>query len=245
MINQLNYSELEKLIKDLADAGIQEIRFTGGEPLLYKKIYELIDLSSRLGIYTSLGTNGTLLFKDVVEKLKDAGLNKVVISIDGTKDIHDLIRGEGTYDKAMSGLKYIQEIGIKTRINSVIMRSNMNEVIELAKELHKMKINLFIRRFIESGRGTELQNNMLSKEDYDYVRTQLHYELSSGPYVNGHYLRNDEGIIPRIKLPFEIKGCKAGQRALAIMPDGDVHLCGFLAAQGFKAVGNIREIYNW
>ncbi len=49
----------------------------------------------------------------------------------------------------------------------------MEEVIQLAKELHNRKIHLFIRRFIESGRGTDLKNNMLSEDDYNYVRNQL------------------------------------------------------------------------
>ncbi|OLA93128.1 MAG: hypothetical protein BHW63_02765 [Mycoplasma sp. CAG:611_25_7] len=83
---------------------------------------------------------------------------------------------------------------------------------------------------------------MLNKNDYDYVRNKLQKELTKKTYVNGHYLRNDEGVNSRIKLPFEIRGCKAGQRAITILPNGDINLCGFLAAQDFPKVGNIKEI---
>lgn len=240
--DELTKDELLKLIKKLSSLGVQEIRFTGGEPLLFNGIYDLIRFATEEGICTSLGTNGTLVTKEVAKKLKESGLKKVVVSIDGNKKTHDKIRGKKNYQKAMNGLKYLKQNDINVRVNSVIMESNMDDVIKLAKKMSRKKITIFIRRFISSGRGKELENNMLNKKDYDYVRNKLQKELTKKTYVNGHYLRNDEGVNPRIKLPFVIRGCKAGQRAITILPNGDVNLCGFLAAQDFPKVGNIKEI---
>lgn len=240
--DELTKEDLLKLIKNFSSHGVQEIRFTGGEPLLFNGIYDLIRFATKEGICTSLGTNGTLITKEVAKKLKESGLKKVVVSIDGNKKTHDKIRGKKNYQKAMNGLKYLQKNGINVRVNSVIMKSNMDDVIKLAKKMSRKKITIFIRRFISSGRGKELEDNMLNKNDYDYVRNKLQKELTKKTYVNGHYLRNDEGVNSRIKLPFEIRGCKAGQRAITILPNGDVNLCGFLAAQDFPKVGNIKEI---
>lgn len=240
--DELTKEDLLKLIKNFSSHGVQEIRFTGGEPLLFNGIYDLIRFATEEGICTSLGTNGTLVTKEVAKKLKESGLKKVVVSIDGNKKTHDKIRGRKNYQKAMHGLKYLQKNGINVRVNSVIMKSNMEDVIKLAKKMSRKKITIFIRRFISSGRGKELENNMLNKKDYDYVRNKLQKELTKKTYVNGHYLRNDEGVNSRIKLPFEIRGCKAGQRAITVLPNGDVNLCGFLAAQDFPKVGNIKEI---
>ena len=240
--DELTKEDLLKLIKNFSSHGVQEIRFTGGEPLLFNGIYDLIRFATEEGICTSLGTNGTLVTKEVAKKLKESGLKKVVVSIDGNKKTHDKIRGKKNYQKAMNGLKYLKQNDINVRVNSVIMKSNMDDVIKLAKKMSRKKITIFIRRFISSGRGKELENNMLNKKDYDYVRNKLQKELTKKTYVNGHYLRNDEGVNSRIKLPFEIRGCKAGQRAITILPNGDVNLCGFLAAQDFPKVGNIKEI---
>ena len=245
MDNQLSMEEFKKLIMDLAEAGIQEIRFTGGEPIKFEGIYELIKLATDNGICTSIGTNGTLITQELAHKLKKVGLKKSVVSIDGTQNKHDLIRGKGNYKKAMDGLNSLINAGIDVRVNAVIMKTNIEDVIKLAKELNKKKIRLFIRRFIESGRGENLKDNMLTKEDYSFVKKQLQEELTKNLYVNGHYLRNDEGVKSRIKLPFEIRGCKAGQRAIAIMPDGEIQLCGFLSAQNFPGVDNVRNIYDW
>lgn len=245
MKDEMTLDELLTLIKTLADLGLQEVRLTGGEPLLFNGIYDLIKISKENGLYVSLGTNGTLITESVAKKLRDAGLDKAVVSIDGTEEMHDRIRGNGNYKKAIDGLMNLKKQGIVVRINSVIMKSNMDDIIKFAKNVDALNIPLFIRRFIESGRGEQLINNTLTKEDYDYIREQLKNEITDGQYVNGHYLRNDEGIHSRIKLPFEIKGCKAGQRAIAIMPDGSINLCGFLAAQGFENIANIRQIDNW
>ena len=245
MENQLNYNEITKLINDLAKCGLQEVRLTGGEPLLFKEIYEIIKLCKENGLYVSIGTNGTLITEEVAQKLKEAGLDKAVVSIDGNEENHDKIRGKNNYNLAFKGLMNLKDVGIKVRINSVIMKSNMEDIIKFSKKVHQLEIPLFIRRFIESGRGEKLNNNMLTAEDYKIVKEKLAKEIESKEYVNGHYLRNDEGIHPRIELPFEIKGCKAGQRAIAIMPDGEIHLCGFLAGQGAKSVGNVRNIDNW
>lgn len=247
MKNQLTTEEIYKLINDLANAGIQEIRFTGGEPLVHKDIYKMIELATKLGLYVSIGTNGTLIDKQTAQKLKDAGLKKAVTSLDGIKEKHDSIRGKGNYEKTVASIKYLQEQGIKIKVNSVIMRSNMDDVIMLAKELNKMKIDMLIRRFIESGRGGQLENNTLSKEDYDYVRNELDYELKNAPYIRGHYIRlNDEASGTKINVPFEIKkGCKAGQRAIVITPNGDIHFCGFLAAQNFPPIDNVKSVQNW
>ncbi len=243
--NQLSIKELRKLVQDLIDSGIQEIRFTGGEPLMFENIYELIKLCDDNGVCTSIGTNGTLVTPRVASMLKEAGLKKVVVSIDGTEKRHDIIRGRGNYEKTINGLKYLKEVGLNVRVNAVIMKSNIEDVIKLAKEMNKNKITLFIRRFIESGRGEKLKNNMLTADDYNYVKKQLYNEIQTAKYVNGHYLRNDEGVHPRIKLPFLIRGCKAGQRALSIMPDGKIQLCGFLAPQGFLAIDNVKNVKNW
>lgn len=245
--NQLEYKEFIKLIKDFSENGLQEIRFTGGEPLVHKNIYDMIKLATENGIYTSIGTNGTLITKEVAKQLKESGLKKAIISIDGMEKKHDEIRGEGNYKKTIMGIENLQEVGIDVRVNSVIMKSNIEDIISLAKKFNSEKRSLMIRRFIESGRGENLADNVLTKKDYEYVRHALSSELSNENYINGHYLREKtERISDRMIIPFDISnGCKAGMRAIIITPEGNIHLCGFLAAQDFPSIGNVRNIKDW
>ena len=245
MKDELTAAETKKLIKNLAKAGIHEIRFTGGEPLLNKHIYEYIKLCTDLGLSTSIGSNGTLIDDEVIKKLKEAGLKRSVISLDGTEKIHDVIRGEGNFKKALNGIRLLKENGIDLRVNSVIMKNNIDDVIELAKFLDSQKIKLYIRRFIESGRGANLTNNSLTTEDYEYVKKELQDVLKNG-YVDGHYLKGSDAVKKfRIDLPFVVTGCRAGQRSFCITPNGDIYPCGFLAAQGYNKVGNVRKVEDW
>ena len=239
----LSDDEIKKLIVDLSKSGLQEIRFTGGEPLLHKCIFEFIELCTNCGMRASIGTNGTLITEEIAQKLKDSGLKYAVISIDGTENAHDNIRGSGNYKKAFNGIKNLQNVGIRIRINSVLMKNNTSDIIELMKELNSKHISAFIRRFITSGRGDGQHSEVLTKEDYDNVRQQLENELQD-KFIKGHYL-NDELIKPRIELPFERYSCSAGQRGLVILPNGNIHTCGFLAAQGERPLMNIRRVDNW
>lgn len=245
--SEIIYSELLRIIQSLIKSGIFEIRFTGGEPLLYSKIYDIISYCAKNHIYVSIGTNGTLITEDVIKKLKSSGLNKVIISLDGTKKAHDSIRGVGNFDKTINAIKLLKQYKIDYKINSVIMKNNMNDIIVLAKQMYKEKNPLFIRRFIESGRGIKLKNNTLSFKDYVYVKEQLKAELENKKIIRGHYINlSDETLNSRITIPFKIPiSCKAGQRSLVITPDGNIHFCGFLAAQGFPPIGNISNVKDF
>lgn len=241
--NELTKDEVIDMINKLSLEGVQEIRFTGGEPLLFEGIYEIINCAHNNGLRISLGTNATLITKEAANKLKQSGLNNAIVSLDGTKEIHDSIRGMGNFDNAMRGLKHLIEADIDVRVNSVIMKNNINEVIELAKSLNKEGIKLFIRQFVSTGRGKNLKDYSLSNSEYKSVKEQLALELSQN--VQGHNLKNNNGTNSRIPLGFEISSCRAGQRTMCITPEGNIFPCGFLASQGFGALGNIRNVESF
>lgn len=245
--NEINYDELIRVINELIKSGIFEIRFTGGEPLLYPKIYDIIKYCTDNSVYVSIGTNGTLITETVIKKLKNSGLNKVIISLDGTKKVHDSIRGKGNFDKTITAIGLLKKYEVDYKINSVIMRDNMDDIITLAKQMYKEGNPLFIRRFIESGRGINLKDNVLKFEDYEYVKSQLKEELRDGKIIRGHYINlMDETQSSRMKIPFNIRiSCKAGQRAIIITPEGNIHFCGFLAAQGFPPIDNISNVRDF
>lgn len=241
---EMTHEEILNLVDSLVEAGIQDIRFTGGEALTSNYIYDYISYALSKGVAVSLASNGTLINAEVAKKLATAGLKKCVISIDGTKKSNDMIRGKGAYDRTLKAIKYLKTNNIDVRINSVVLKSNIDDIIKLAENMDKMKIKMYIRRFVNSGRGENLKNMWLNYHDYEYLRNQLCNILKNG-YVDGHYLHDGDGVKLRMDLPFKVEGCRAGKRSFVIAPNGDVFPCGFLAAQGFKPISNIRKIENW
>lgn len=115
---------------------VSNIQFTGGEPLLYPHLIDIMNTCSSLGISTWVNTNGTLLDKVLSQSLISAGVDVFVISLDGPNGkLNDMIRGEGSFERTMEGLGNL--LSCKTNstnvyINSVLSREG---VIELASFL--------------------------------------------------------------------------------------------------------------
>lgn len=114
---------------------IEMIRFTGGEPLLCKKLPKYIKKCHDQGIKTSVITNG-LLLNEKLEELVESGLDQIIISIDGcTPEIHNKIRGvKGLLEKIEQVLNRIriEYPSLHTRVNTVVSDRNLHNLPELA-----------------------------------------------------------------------------------------------------------------
>src|SRR5512144_2392730 len=104
---ELSTEQALRVVDQLADAGVTAVAFSGGEPLTRKDFFEVARYASERGLYVSLASNGTLLTKENVAKIKEAKVNYIDVSIDGaTAKTHDDFRGvPGTFEKAIAGLK--------------------------------------------------------------------------------------------------------------------------------------------
>lgn len=146
----LKLEEIHRIVELFSYCGIKKIRLTGGEPLIRKNIVYLIKkLSAIEGIEElSLTTNGVLL-ASLAEELKDAGLQRINISIDSTdRESFKEITGFDLLPKVTRGIHKALEIGLKpVKINSVIIKGiNVSQILPLAQ----MSVNLPVAvRFIE------------------------------------------------------------------------------------------------
>ena len=127
--------QFDSLIQYMNDKGTYNlIRFTGGEPLLHKNIINYIKKSHDAGYQTSIITNGYLL-PNYGQKLVDAGLDQVIISIDGSKpEIHDKLRGlKGGLERVKKGIEIMREQNpnIMLRANTVVSPYNIADMVDL------------------------------------------------------------------------------------------------------------------
>lgn len=128
IVNQLSKYDVFKILDKLKDAGLQKITFAGGEPLLYKWIYEVIVYSKGIGLTTSIITNGSLLTDELFEKFKGK-LDWIGISIDSLNDETNVKIGR-TYKNKPNYFELISKIkmyGFKLKINTVVNRYNEGE----------------------------------------------------------------------------------------------------------------------
>ncbi len=134
---ELSTVELKKIIKDSSGLGVQTIVFSGGEPLIRQDIYDLIAFTRTNKMNACLTSNGSLINEAAALRLSQAGVNVVNISIEGGKNIHDVLRGQGSYDLAANGLVNLRKHKIESTVATTVSRYNfesISSIIGIAKE---------------------------------------------------------------------------------------------------------------
>jgi cyclic pyranopterin phosphate synthase len=145
----LSFEEIVRVAKIFVDQGVEKIRITGGEPLLRRHIENLIEQLARLPVEITLTTNGSLLAKKA-RALKDAGLQRVTVSLDGMDDavfkrMNDVDYAVGD---VLDGIAAAAAVGLAPiKVNCVVKRgSNDEQILPLARHFRHSG---HILRFIE------------------------------------------------------------------------------------------------
>ena len=138
----LNFEEITRLARSFVGLGVNKLRITGGEPLLRTDLPRLISMLSEVdpSIDLTLTTNAYLLPQQARE-LKDAGLQRVTISLDTLDDdIFRQMNGRGfPVQRVLDGIEKAAEVGLAPiKINAVVQKGvNDHTVVELARYFQK------------------------------------------------------------------------------------------------------------
>lgn len=172
----LSPAELLRLISELqAHLSLKTVRLTGGEPLLYRQLPELVDGIRCLGIADiRLTTNGFLL-KNMAAKLRENGLQSVNVSLDAIRpEVFSAMARRSGVDKVLDGIKAAKDVGLDVKINTVIMKGiNEEEIIPL---LHFASGQDVCIRFLELMAMGHLHGR---KDDCFYGQQQILDVISS------------------------------------------------------------------
>jgi len=177
--DELTNSEGKALIDQIAEMGVPIFVFTGGDPLKRNDVFELIHYAAGKGVQVALTPSATpLLTRDAIFKLKEAGLVRLGVSLDGsTPEIHDTFRGlPGAYARTIQAIEWANEAGIPIQVHTTISRHNANDLDSLCALFEKLAIvmwNVFF--LVPVGRGQ--LDDLLSGEDFERVFGKI-YELS-------------------------------------------------------------------
>lgn len=148
-VDFMDSSEICTIIESAVRLGISKVRFTGGEPLLYRDIYKIIEKTKELpSIKEICITSNGLLLEEMAEDLKRCGLNRINIALDtlDPKKYGEMTQ-YGNLEKVIKGIKKCQKLGIKVSINAIIMRGwNEEDILNFAQWTVRDNIKV---RFIE------------------------------------------------------------------------------------------------
>ncbi|WP_455717595.1 radical SAM protein [Anaerosporobacter sp.] len=161
-LKEITFSDIIKIIDQGKALGMKELEISGGEPMVRKDIYDIISYATSQGIQVLMMTNGVLIGEKEVKKLIEAGLNGIVISLEGNQDINDQIRGVGNYERAINAIKYFKEYSNQTNIIKVGMTISKYNY----KVIHTFTKFLFDKIGINSISYNAFNKDMLLERTY-------------------------------------------------------------------------------
>jgi radical SAM protein with 4Fe4S-binding SPASM domain len=233
-----------RLLSEVSEAGIRQVGFSGGEPLLRDDLAALIDHGRSAGLeHFGLVTNGYLVNRARARALVDAGLNAVQVSVDGVDAAdHTAARGCGPQDfyRALRAVRIFLDLGITVDIATILSPTNLRRAPEMAMFCEALGVRgLRYCTFIPRGRGAASE----VKANYALDPNQVDRFLALMRHLNRQpdarlQLFIDHGIGPWLESgTFR---CVAGRKVAYISAEGDLYPCPALIFPPFK-IGNVFE----
>ena len=264
--DDLSTAESKQLIDQIVAFCNPILVLSGGEPLIRPDIFEIAEYAVAKGLRVALATNGTLIDEHMAQRIVDAGIRRVAVSLDGaTAATHDLFRAlPGSFAQALEGIDHLRRRGMSVQINTTVARHNIDElpqILSLARSLGADALHIFL--LVPVGCGVEIADEqMISPRQYEEVLNWFHDRDQEGllelkATCAPHYFRivrqrmaADERQAPpgqkrpRIgeaaaasELHAMTKGCLAGTGVCFVSHKGEVFPCGYLPLPA----GSVRE----
>ena len=223
---ELSTDDWKKIIDICKKECIPQLTFTGGEPTLRNDLVELIDYSK--WFVTRLNTNGVLLTKDLCQKLYDASLDSVQVTLySNDPKIHNELVGANNFDKTIQGIKNALEAGLNVSINTPLCSINKNyqDTLKFAKELGITYVTCSGLIVTGNAKEKKSKNTQLSEKDLINIlkkakkytdKNLMEIGFTSPGWVNTEELE---------KLEINPPTCGACLSNMAITPDGNVVPC--------------------
>ncbi len=246
--DELTAEEIENVLQSIAnkyDASKILLNITGGEPLIRKDLFEVMDFAKKLGYHWGMTTNGILINDDVIQKMKDTKMATISISIDGMEKSHDEFRGvDGSYKKIIENIQKLKKAEFLDclQVTTVVNKSNIKELDEMYNKMKELDIDSWrIVNIDPIGRASDNENLLLDNKDYQYLINFIAKKRKESKvnvtYGCSHYLGLKYEKETRKNMFF----CSAGFTTASILYNGDIFVCPNVERRKELIQGNIRQ----
>ena len=218
-------NQYRELLSELKIKG--HINLTGGEPLCSPYLFKLLDeFKKDSDLYSfSILTNGTLLTKELAEKISEYNPEYIQVSLEGGKRTNDFVRGEGVYKKVGEAIKLLKKNNIFTSISFTATKINYKEFPLVVKYAEKLGVdNVWSDRFIPLGTDYDKEFIMNVEETQEYLDIMAKERVRLiKKHSNTHVSMNRALQFTRTQN--YAYHCNAGRELLTIMENGDLVPC--------------------
>lgn len=245
--NELTTDEALNICEQFPVLLVQEVDFTGGEPLLRPDWPVIATRLNKLGILTNFLTNGINVGADTVARMKEIGISAVGISLDGLEETHDSIRNyRGSFAAVLQSIALMRSASLPLNVITTVNAVNLPELPRLLKLLQSLGVRYWrLQPIIPMGRvrsHSELNiDNKAILQLGRFIREHRRSAEREGVHIicsDGLQYVDEEGDCER---PW--RGCSAGIATCGIMSDGKVKGC--LSMPDELVEGDLRERNLW
>jgi len=235
------------------------INFSGGDPLLRPDLLELVRSARRKGFMVGILGNPRLLTPERARELREAGVSRYQLSIDGLERTHDSIRGrKGALRDALRAIRMLNREGLPSVVMFTLSRLNAHELIPVIRLCARAKVRIFdFARLVPTGTGKNLINELLTAPEFRelLLRVLEEYRRLEVEGCDTYFGRKENlwtllyhelGLLPPLPKDREtiFSGCSVGYRIMTILADGTVLACRRLPVPIGKVPGkSLREIF--
>lgn len=220
-----------RLLNEISDAGVRSLRLTGGEPLLRRDLFKILDEANTSRFKRIiLQTNG-LLIKKLHKEINESPISDLCVSVDGMKETNDRIRGiDGYFDLAFEGVRLLQKkrVNFAVTLNG-ISSSELEKLAEAARSVGAGLQHNILSRSLYFIQGADLDAMWPKKDDVGeitrFVRDTLHRPTYEVEYIRRYYAKES----------LEEPSCVLGYLQMFVLSNGDV----MTGCYSLKPVGNI------
>jgi radical SAM protein with 4Fe4S-binding SPASM domain len=230
---EMSFAEIDRLLGEMADAGVFQLTISGGEPLLRKDFFAILRRARELGFNVKLKTNAVLIGAVEAAALRELYLDSVQISVYSHRaEVHDgITKVKGSLDRSLAAARFLVAQGLRVKFAHVMMRLNRGDypqVQMLAQEIGAgFTLDPTITPHLNGDRSILALN--ISRED---LNAALRDESLVGDVAEFCAPPVPAGSDELNSFP-----CSAGHSACYISPYGDFYPC----VQFPLACGNVRQ----
>lgn len=226
--NLLSFEELFEFIKVAIDEGVKKIRITGGEPLLREDLDRFMKMihDYKPDIDLAMTTNAFLL-KGAAQKLYDAGLRRINVSIDSLKpDVAEKIAKKDVLAHVLDGIEEALKVGFRVKVNMVPMKGmNDNEILDILEYCKARKMPVRFIEYMENVHAEVDIKGMQSPELLDVIKSRYPYKDEGfDGHSPSHYYKLEDGYEFGIIEPHKDDFCKKCNR-IRLTAEGNLIPC--------------------
>jgi len=235
---ELSTDEALRVVDELRAMQVFYVNIGGGEPMLRRDFFTIIDYATTSGVGVKFSTNGTYIDDAAARRLAAMDYLDVQISIDGADaDTNDRVRGRGSWATARRAMDALAAADFgEFKISVVVTRENVTQLDDLLAIADGYGAQLRITRLRPAGRGADTWHRLHPTDAQQH--DLYHWLLAHGDRVltgDSFFHLNALGDpLPGLNL------CGAGRVVCLIDPIGDVYACPFVIHDEFRA-GNVRD----